>query len=444
MKDALKEILREFYNDGLPGGIVHRDVEYFEKISSATVVKGMRRTGKTFVTYERMSALLASGIPQGRIVHVNFEDDRIKAMRLEDLQLINEVHAELYPEYANAKCWYFLDELQNVKGWEAYARRLVDSPKTILCLTGSSSRLLSEEIATAMRGRSIPIEVFPLSFREFLRFNGIMESVPEAGFTAAERGILRNAMAKYLDVGGFPAVQGMPTSLRIATLQDYVHAVLYRDVLQRHEVTSVQSLLYTLDYLVHNYARRTSVHSISGVLKNLAFPSRREDVANYISYFKDAYLVYPVSVLSDSLAVKRVNPDKYYIVDTGLVNAVTPKVDAEKGWKLENIVFMTLRRGLNKINYYSLDKNREVDFCVYDQVSGRASLVQVSWDMSGESTFGRELAALRDARAKTGIDDCTIVTWDEEKMLDDGIRVLPIWKWCLEQEQSRTESDKHL
>ena len=443
MKNALQEILREFYNDGLPSGIVHRDVEYFENMSSATVVKGMRRTGKTYVTYERMSALLASGIPQGRIVHVNFEDDRIKSMRLEDLQLINEVHAELYPEYANDKCWYFLDELQNVKGWEAYARRLVDSPKTVLCLTGSSSRLLSEEIATAMRGRSIPIEVFPLSFCEFLRFNGIMENVPNAGFTAAERGILRNAMAKYLDVGGFPAVQGMPAALRIATLQEYVHAVLYRDVLQRHEVTSVQSLLYTLDYLVHNYARRTSVHAISGVLKNLAFSSRREDVANYISYFKDAYLVYPISVLSDSLAVKRVNPDKYYIVDTGLVNAVTTKVDAEKGWKLENIVFMTLRRGLNKINYYSLDKNREVDFCVYDQVSGRASLVQVSWDMSSESTFGRELAALRDARTATGIDDCTIVTWDEEKMLDDGIRVVPIWKWCLEQDRSGKEPDKH-
>ena len=432
MKDAIKEILREFYRDGLPSGIIHRDVEYYEKISAATVVKGMRRTGKTYVTYERMAALLDSGIPQGRIVHLNFEDDRIKAIRLEDLQLINEVHAEIFPEYAHEKCWYFLDELQNVEGWEAYARRLVDSPKTVLCLTGSSSKLLSEEIATAMRGRAMPIEVFPLSFREFLRFNGIMDKIPKGGFTAAERGILKNAMSRYLEVGGFPAVQGLPDALRIAMLQEYVHAVLYRDVLQRHEVASVQSLLYTLDYLLHNYARRTSVHAISGVLKNLAFPSRREDVANYVSYFKDAYLVYPVSVMSNSLAVKRVNPDKYYIVDTGLVNAATTKIDAEKGWKLENLVFMTLRRGPNKINYYSLDRNREVDFCVYDQVAGETSFVQVSWNMADESTFGRELAALRDARNETGIDKCTIVTWDDERTLDDGIRIVPAWKWCLE------------
>ena len=161
----------------------------------------------------------------------------------------------------------------------------------MLCLTGSSSKLLSEEIATAMRGRSIPLEVFPLSFREFIRFNGIMDKVPRDGFTAIERGILRNAMTQYFNVGGFPAIQGMSDAARIATLQDYVHVVIYRDVLQRHKVASVQSVLYTLDYLLHNFARRTSAHAISGVLKNLAFPCRREDIADYISYFKDAYLV---------------------------------------------------------------------------------------------------------------------------------------------------------
>ncbi len=432
MKNAIKEVLREFYQNGLPTGIVHRDVTYYDDLSSATVVKGMRRTGKTYVTYERMSKLIASGIPLGRIVHLNFEDDRIKNICLEELQLINEVHAELYPEYVHEQSWYFLDELQNVAGWEAYARRLVDSPKVHLCLTGSSSRLLSGEIATAMRGRAVPMEVFPLSFREFLRYNGIMSEVPRDGFTAAERGILINAMTRYFSVGGFPAVQGMPDAVRIATLQEYVHAVLYRDILQRHKVTSVQSLMYTLDYLLHNYARRTSAHAISGVLKNLSFPCRREDIADYLSYFKDAYLAHPVSVHSDSLAVKRVNPDKYYIIDTGLVNAVSPKVDAENGWKLENLVYMTLRRANNKVTYYPLEKQREVDFCVCNQLTGRKSLVQVAWTMSDAETFGRELSSMRDARDATGISDCTIVTWDSDKTLDDGIRIVPAWKWCLE------------
>jgi hypothetical protein len=432
MKNAIKTVLAEFYEDGLPEVVVHRDVEYYEKTTLATVIKGMRRTGKTFVTYERMRELIKGGIPPGRIVHLNFEDERIKAITVDQLHLIGEAHAELFPEFAQEKIWYFLDELQNVKGWEAYARRLVDSPKVQLCLTGSSSKLLSEEIATAMRGRSVPLEVFPLSFGEYLRFNSVLKKPLSAGvYTSAQKGMLRNAMERYFNVGGFPAVQDMPEAARNATLQDYLHAVVYRDVLQRHKVVSVQSLLYTLDYLVHNYARRISVHAISGVLRNLAYSSRREDVADYVSYFKDAYLVYPVSVMSDSLAVKRVNPDKYYVVDTGLISAVTPKIDAERGWKLENLVYMTLRRGMRKVHYYPLPDNREVDFHVYDQLSGGYSLVQVAWEISDDATFRRELSALREARETTGIKDCVVVTWDTEADLGDGIRAVPVWQWCL-------------
>ena len=442
MKNAIKTVLAEFYEDGLPEVVVHRDVEYYEKLTLATVIKGMRRTGKTFVTYERMRELLKGGIPPGRIVHINFEDERIKSITVDQLHLIGEAHAELFPQFAQEKSWYFLDELQNVEGWEAYARRLVDSPKVQLCLTGSSSKLLSEEIATAMRGRSVPIEVFPLSFREYLRFNSVLKQPLSAGvYTPAQKGVLRNAMARYFRAGGFPAVQDMPEAARNATLQDYLHAVVYRDVLQRHKVVSVQSLLYTLDYLVHNYARRISVHAISGVLKNLAYPSRREDVADYVSYFKDAYLVYPVSVLSDSLAVKRVNPDKYYVVDAGLISAVTSKVDAERGWKLENLVYMTLRRGMRKVHYYPLPDNREVDFHVYDQLSGRYSLIQVAWDISDDATFRRELSALREAKAATGIKDCVVITWDTEADLGDGIRAVPVWQWCLSSDAAKSDDN---
>ena len=433
MKEVFKELMLEFLRDGLPDEILSRDIPYYESKRLATVIKGMRRTGKTFLAYGRIRELLGQGVEPERIIHLNFDDDRLRGLRADDLKLIAEAHAELNPEFATAPCWYFLDELQDVEGWERYARRLVDSPKVQLCLTGSSSRLLSAEIATEMRGRSVPIEVFPLSFREYIRFNRVFENVPKGTLTAADRGILRHAMERYFKVGGFPAVQEMPDALRIATLQEYLHAVLYRDVLQRHEVVSVQSLTYTLDYLLHNYARKTSVRAISGTLKNLAYPSRREDVADYVSYFKDAYFIYSVPVLSDSLAVKRVNPEKYYVVDTGLINAVTPKVDAEKGWKLENIVYMQLRRGLNTIHYLALGDNREVDFHVYDAQKERSRLIQVAWDLEDSATLARETAALIEARERTGIDDCTIVTWDTEKSLPNGIRVVPVWKWLLEE-----------
>lgn len=429
MKSAIKAILREFYDDGIPADAVSRDVDYCEKLRAATVIKGMRRTGKTFVTYLKMRALMKEGVELGRIVHLNFEDERLKRMTMDDLHLINEVHAELHPECARQKCWYFLDELQTVEGWEAYARRLVDSRRVQLSLTGSSSKLLSEEIATEMRGRSIPIEVFPLSFPEYIRFNGIMDRIPKDGWTERERGTLRNAMGQYLERGGFPDVQHVNAGIRAGMLQGYVDAVLYRDVLERHEVPSMQALRYTLDYLFHNFARKTSARAIVGVLRQMGVATGRESIADYLGYFKDAYLVYPVSIHSDSLAVKRVNPDKMYLVDTGLIRAMNAKMDREKGWLLENLVFMTLRRGFNKIEYYVTNSGGEVDFLVQDNVTLKHRLVQVSWDLSDELTFTREMKALKDAMSETGIEDGTVVTWDDEREID-GIRIVPAWKWC--------------
>ena len=430
MKEELLSVMREFYHDGIPEGVVPRDVEYVEKLRASTVVKGMRRTGKTFVTYERMKRLVADGIPLKRIVHINFEDERLSKLTVDDLHLIGEVHAELCPEFADGKVWYFLDELQCVDGWESYARRLVDSPNVQLCLTGSSSKLLSEEIATQMRGRSLPIEVFPLSFPEYLRFNGILSDVPKAGFTSREKGVLRKAISDYAERGGFPDVQDVSSGMRAAMLQEYVDAVLYRDIIERHKVASVQALKYTLEYLFHNYARKTSTRSISGVLKNLSVPANRESVADYLDWFKDAYLVYPVSVLSDSLAVKRVNPDKYYLIDSGLIRAMCVKNDAERGWMLENIVYMALRRGGGKISYIANADGTEVDFHVLDRSTHGERLVQVSYAMSDAVTFNRETNAIKFARQKKGIHDCTIVTWDDAGEID-GIRIMPVWKWLL-------------
>ena len=430
MKERLTAVIREFYHDGIPAGIIPRDVEYSEKLRASIVVKGMRRTGKTFVTYERMSRLVSEGIPLGRIIHVNFDDERLSHLTLDDLHLIGEIHAELQPEFADDKVWYFLDEIQGVKGWESYARRLVDSPKAQLCITGSSSKMLSEEMATQMRGRSLPIEVFPLSFSEFLRFNGVFTKIPRTGFTAREKGLLRRAMTDYMEKGGFPDVQDVSDGMRASMLQEYVDAVLYRDIIERHSVASFQSLTYTLEYLFHNYARKTSTRSISGVLKNRSIPANRESVADYLDWFKDAYLAYPVSVLSDSLAVKRVNPDKYYLIDSGLIRAMCAKNDAERGWMLENIVYMALRRNGCRVSYVVNKDGTEVDFHVHDAVSHEERLVQVSYAMSDEKTFMREINALKLARGTTGIRDCTIVTWDDEDE-SDGVRIVPVWKWLL-------------
>ena len=244
MKDALKEVMSQFYADGVPSDVVARSGSFPEVRNNATVVKGMRRTGKTYFTYLRMRELLAKGIPIERMVHINFDDERLAAMTVADLHWVVDLHAEMFPDAADERCYYFLDELQDVTGWERFARRLIDSHRVQLCLTGSSSKMLSEDVATEMRGRSAEVEIFPLSFSEFLAYNGIFPSVPALPDAPRTRGRLKKAFSDYMEVGGFPDVQGLHTTSRIRMLQEYANAVVYRDIIERHDVPSVQSLRY--------------------------------------------------------------------------------------------------------------------------------------------------------------------------------------------------------
>ena len=432
MEEIIAQELREFYETGIPSDVCQRPFDFLEKKRNATSIIGMRRTGKTYAAYQRMLELMNEGVPLERIVYINFDDERLRLVTVDDLHFIGEAHAAMYPKAAQEKCWYFLDELQNVDGWEMYARRLLDSPLVQLCITGSSSKLLSSEVATQLRGRSLDMEVFPLSFSEFLEFNGIVKHIPRSPYSSRTAGVLRNAMARYLEEGGFPDVQGENLRIRNKLLQEYVNAVVLRDVIERHEISSVQALRYTLDYVIHNYARKVSTRAISGALKAMGMPDNREYISDYLRYFADAYLIYPVSIRTDSVAVRRTNPDKYYMVDTGLVRAMTPKNDAEKGWLLENLVFMQLRRGNNKIEYYVNKKGGEVDFLVTDLDTKVRRLIQVAWNMEKEETKDRELVAIRLAKDEIKVKDCSVVTWDTDSVLEDGVKVVPVWKFCLE------------
>lgn len=433
MKDRLKAVMSQFYVDGVPADILPRAGNLTERRNNATVVAGMRRTGKTYFTYRRMKELLDGGLPLERIVHVNFDDERLAGLKADDLHLLADIHAEMFPDAAQEKCYYFLDELQDVRGWEKFARRLIDSHRVQLCLTGSSSRMLSQDIATEMRGRSVLQEIFPLSFSEYLIYNRIYREIPTLVDAPTVRGKLKHHFTDYFRIGGFPDVQGLRDSERIATLQDYVNAVVYRDIVERHEIPSVPALKFVLQYLLHNFGRKVSTRAMSGILRQDGLPSDRAALSDYLSYYKDAYFAYSVPLRTDSLARRRTNPDKFYLVDTGLIGAAKFKDDAERGWLLENFVYNALRRGNPKVEYYLTESGKEVDFLVTDAATHKKRLIQVTWEMSDKATFEREYAALAQARAETGITDCTIVTWEDERDLDDGIKVVPVWKWALRQ-----------
>jgi uncharacterized protein len=223
--DNLKYVLRQFVERPLPEC---RPRSISLPVGSGKVIglTGVRRSGKTFLFFDTIRRLLAEGVKRRRIVYLNFEDDRLQPLRAEELDLVLRCLRELFPETAGKRIYLFLDEVQNAPGWERWVRRIQDTEDVEIFVTGSSSQLLKRDLTSAMRGRSVTFEIFPLSFREYLRFLGI-EVLPSS---ANNESIVRHALEDYLAWGGFPEIVLSDEAIRPA----YSFGVRLRHALPRH------------------------------------------------------------------------------------------------------------------------------------------------------------------------------------------------------------------
>lgn len=430
LKNTLRELYSDFYEDQIPE-TTRRLTTIPEVSRSATVVLGMRRTGKTFLLYQRMNELLASGVSKDRMLHVNFEDDRLMGMTVEDLRYVPDVYYQMFPENRNRLCYFFLDEIQNIKHWEVFVRRMVDTSNVQIYLSGSSAKLLSKEVATAMRGRSVEIENFPLSFEEFLIHHDYFKTIPR-NISSASRSKFQNAVEKFFTIGGMPAVQNVSPMVRATMLQGYVNTVIYKDVIERHDVPNTQALKFTIQMVFNNPARQLSVRKIADYLKSQQVSASRETISDYLDWLADAYLLHKVSLCSESAMKRRTNPDKYYLNDIGIVRAMRIKHALDQGPLLENLVYLQLRRQGFKVEYVITSDGSEVDFIAFHPMQNDYKLVQVCFDMSDRKTFDREVTALRDAADALDVKDRFVVTWDDEDSLPGNIQVVPIWKFLLD------------
>ena len=429
LKSVLKELFTDFYEEPLPE-MTRRKVSIPELPRSATVVVGMRRTGKTFLLYQRMEELLASGISKDQMIHVNFEDDRLLGLTVDDLRYVTDVYYQMYPDNRAKQCYFFLDEIQNIEHWESYVRRMIDTPRTQIYLSGSSAKMLSKEFATAMRGRGVEIENFPLSLEEFLIHHKYFEEIPR-NISAASRSKIQNGLEKYFTIGGMPAVQNVNDQLRTKILQGYVSAVIYRDVAERHNIPNTQTLKFIMQMIFNNPARAISTHKIFAYLKSQQMNTSREYTADYLDYLTESYLLHRVSLHAESATKRRANPDKYYLNDIGIIRSMRVKHALDFGPLLENLVFLHLRRIGLSTEYVLTSDGSEVDFITFHQDQTDYKLYQVCYDMSDPKTFEREVSALRDAGDALGISERYIITWDEENILDGNIKVVPVWKLLL-------------
>ncbi len=431
MKRILSRIMEEFRTWELPR-LASRDAYFPIVKGKATVITGMRRTGKTSLCYQKMKELLAGGLPRDRIVHLNFDDDRLMRFTSDDFQTILDVYYSEFPQNREHLCYFFLDEIQNVPGWEHFVRRLIDRENVQVILSGSSSKLLSQEIATCMRGRSVPCVVYPFSFAEFLLAEGVFETLPTR-LSDRDISLLRNAMRRYFTVGGFPEVQSVDDRTRHAILQEYIDLVIIDDVVERYKVVNVPVLRHLLETVLNNPSQRFSVSNFHKEMKGqLRLKCSLADLYDFLKYLEDAYILFRLKLHSRSVKKAQVNPAKVYPIDLGLVRAASRDPDANRGHLLENMVFLQmLREGWN-MGYVLTEKGgHEVDFYASHPVDKRKRLVQVSYEMPARETLAREVTALVQAGEELGVKERIIVTWDDEAELEDGVSVVPAWRFLL-------------
>lgn len=435
MLNTIKSIILDFQETMLETG-VPRHLKIEKVRGKATVCIGVRRSGKSTYLYQLVDQLLHEGVPRENILFVNFFDDRLHNLRQEGLSLIAEAYYSIYPEKKNTQTVYcFFDEIQAVSGWEPFVDRLMRTEKCEVYLTGSSARMLSKEIATQMRGRALSWEIFPFSFREFLDYKEIEISDT---LSTKKRLLVQKAFEEYWETGGFPEVAGASRNLRVKTHQEYFQAILFRDLIERHDISHPKALTDLAHRLVDNTASLYSINSLTGFLKSLGHRAPKSAVSDYLEWFEDAYFLFTVRIFDASAARRNTNPKKVYCVDHALVNSVSSGILVNSGHLLENLVFTALRHLHPEIYYYRTKTGREVDFIV--SMSGREPMViQVCESLAEPQTRKRETTALREAVNELGVKTGTIVTRNQDERIDTDlgtIAVVPVYRFLLDLSES--------
>lgn len=430
MLEMLKEMILDFQESELATGVA-RQLTIQTVSGKATVCIGVRRSGKSVFMCQIIQKLLDSGISRQNILYLNFFDDRLYNLGHQKLNIILEAYYSIYPEKKGAeKIYCFFDEIQVVSGWEPFVDRLMRTEKCQVYITGSSARMLSKEIATQMRGRALSWEIFPFSFQEFLECKGI--KVPKA-LSAKNRLCIQKAFEEYWQTGGFPEVIGLERNMRIKTHQEYFNTVLFRDLIERHDIAHPKAAADLAHRLIDNAASLYSVNRLTGYLKSLGHRVPKSAVSDYLEWFEDAYFLFTVRIFDASLARANTNPKKVYCIDHAMVASVASGILVNSGHLLENLVFTAIRRIHPNIYYYKTQNGREVDFII-QSYNRTKTLIQVCESMVDLKIRKREIMALSEAMAELKLKTSCIVTRNEEETInaDSGtIEIVPAWRFLL-------------
>lgn len=418
---VLKEILvsNEKFILADTGEIVKRDAGDFpDKLDKTFVIYGVRRSGKTYILYDLYKKCA------DRALYIDFEDERLDGFETADFEKLKNVFFELKPGCLDKKPVFFLDEVQNIEGWEKFCRRAVERENISVYVSGSSSKMMPFEIATALRGRAWSTEILPYSFKEYLGAKGV---APAGLMHGRQKSTLKKHLQDYLRWGGFPEVAQLDSYPQKSKLvKEYMSAMYFRDLVDKYGVSNIHLFEALSDRLFSSFALKYSLTSFYKQYRD-KFPFSKDLLFRYYKYFLRSMLVIEVKKFSESTYKRLRNPAKLYLVDNALSRRVT---SADEGRLLENAVFLQLKRTGHEVFYF--DEGVECDFVAKNQ-DGVLAPLQVCLELSTQNQQ-RELdglvAACKWLKRKEGL----LITLDEEKELTvDGLKinVLPAWKFLL-------------
>lgn len=425
-RDTWVRIIRDFEERPFPSDVVERKIEVPLQIpvKRAVSIIGPRRSGKTYSMFLLIKRLVESGVETSRIMYINFESLELVDVDLQDMKNFLNVFFSMHPEGADGGVWLFLDEVQNLKRWETLVRSLIDRGFYVY-VSGSSSRLLSKEIATQLRGRSLTYYVYPLSFREFLGFKGLKVG---KFLSTKEKATILNHLDEYLSFGGYPEVAIFEKE-KEKILREILEVTIHRDVVERFRIKNEKVLRIMVKALASS--KEFSVHRFFNFLKSLGMRVSKNTLYLYLNALNDCFLIFPIRKFSYSYKAEEQSIPKIYFIDNGLLKV---QGMGDVGKLMENCVFTELMRrvGHENIYYYKLN-DREVDFLVKNG-KGIRQLIQVCYNIEEFGVREREVKPLLKASKELKCKDLLIITWDlDERWSLEGveIKLTPLWKWLL-------------
>jgi len=433
-KNSLKELLLDqekyfldikgAYERDILDNINFRDLIF--KTQEIVIISGIRRCGKSYLMRLAWSLIKKEkGLDNRQYLYINFEDERIMGFNKDDFSSLIESYMELKQPDLNKKIYLFFDEIQNVKNWDKFLNRLREDSTYKVIISGSNASLLSNEISTFLTGRSITVNLYPFTFREFMNVRGFKFEKQDL-FDLSNKVQIAKLFNDYFDTGGFPEV--IKTGYK-QLLQEYFQNIIFRDIIARFKIKHEFSLRELANFLASNIGNNLSIKKIGSLvgIKNIT------TLKNYLSYLKNTFLFYFIPKFSYSIKEQIYNPDKVYIADIGMYNEISFRFSENKGKKLENIVFLEFLKKDYQI-YYGYDAFGDIDFiiCKNNRI---IELAQCCYEIERAETRERELKSLIKAMAFYKMKEGSIYTFDfESEEQVDGmlIKYIPAWKLSLD------------